>query len=526
MNLCFIVASFLSLLDTVTATNTTVIHGWQSEANQRGTWSIFWSCLATIFICTWSCVHLDVPKREQGEWSRRAFRLLWMALAVVVPEYFVAESFLKYTKARTIRNGIRKRFGTLPRETSKDGTSHLGPGKWDIMHAHFALARGFYIDDDVILIWTNPDKAAQHVMGLLPEPPVSAKDLESRGSADWIKKALAVFQILWFTAQLLLRYITHLHITAVEILTLAFIFCSLIIYGLCWNQAQNVEYPIQLTLRSDAAHSTATTRLDTIMEEESEKDPVTPSRSWDLPPVSPISTKRRSKTTGDLSTSSLDGDWFVAERKESKQSEIQGLPSKELAKSGLSGDTLREKEKHDIPVQGTNSAKLENDLLETALAAQPHIQHLAGASAEKPILVADDLDFKKKYTRCNTLTIYIGAFTGAGFGAVHCLLWDSPFPTSVEKLAWRIAAVGTACMPPLGVFGGGHWFGFLEDRLINRRSLGYGLSALMIWEITLLLCYVCARCCLIVLALMNLRALPADSYQTADWNNLIPHLGV
>ena len=456
-----------------------------------------------------------------------------MALAIVVPEYFVAESFLKYTKARTIRNGIRKRFDTsAPGQPQQGSPSHLTTGEWEIMHAHFALARGFYVDEDTILIWTNPDKAAQHVMGLPPEPPVSSKELESRGSADWIKKVLAVFQILWFTVQLLLRYIEHLHITAIEILTLAFIFCSLIIYGLCFNQAQNVEYPIQLNLRPGVIHGERASNLDTIFEEQPEKDSIRKSKTMGLPTAPHASVMRRAKTTSDLTDSSLDGDWFASERETLKRGEIQGLPSQDLAKSGLSGDTLRESLKYSMTgkkVEGIEMKSVQSqrdDSLITQIDTQNHTPKPTDDHQGKTIIVADDLDLKKKYSRCNNLTIYIGAFTGAGFGAVHCLLWNSPFPTSVEKLAWRIAAVGTACMPPLGVFGGGHWFGFLEDRLEHRLPLGYGLSMLMIWEIVLLCCYVCARACLIVLALMALRALPADSYQTADWNNLIPHLGV
>ena len=44
---------------------------------------------------------------------------------------------------------------------------------------------------------------------------------------------------------------------------------------------------------------------------------------------------------------------------------------------------------------------------------------------------------------------------------------------------------------------------------------------LAIGAVTLL--YVIGRITIIVLAFMSLRALPADAFQTVDWNNYIPH---
>ena len=48
----------------VDARNDTIVHGWVSEPQGRGTTSIVYSCLGTVLICTWSVLHLDVPKRH------------------------------------------------------------------------------------------------------------------------------------------------------------------------------------------------------------------------------------------------------------------------------------------------------------------------------------------------------------------------------------------------------------------------------------------------------------------------------
>ena len=74
-----------------------------------------------------------------------------------------------------------------------------------------------------------------------------------------------------------------------------------------------------------------------------------------------------------------------------------------------------------------------------------------------------------------------------GFGAIHCLAWNSPFPTTKERLAWRISAIATIVVP---------------DFILN---------------------YIFWRLGIILLALIAFRALPADAFETVQWNQYIPH---
>lgn len=54
-------------LGATSAQNDTIVHGWVPEPQGRGTLSLLYSCLATILLCTWSVLHLQVPKRH-GIW--------------------------------------------------------------------------------------------------------------------------------------------------------------------------------------------------------------------------------------------------------------------------------------------------------------------------------------------------------------------------------------------------------------------------------------------------------------------------
>ena len=463
-----------------------------------------------------------------------------MMLAVVVPEYFVAEGFLKLTKARTIRNGIRKRFAASLSESAGCGSSthqsqsqssgnsqHDMPvstkkakrkdvEKWTITHTHFALSKGYFDEDDVILKWEDPHQAAQHVLGVPFEPPVSVEDLYSRGSSDWIKKTIAVFQILWFVIELLIRYIQHLHITAVEILTLAFIFCSLIIYGLCWNQPQNVEYPIKLNLNPNLAQRVRAPREELATKVLAEKNRVLEDKVSEKLEITHASGIDNGLKTKANHANYPQNDGSSVGQPDLEKGQNQEQPSHDLAKRRLRGDNIETARVDD------NSQKQDNENITNE-------EHSGGDDLRDTVRETafgeDDLRFKKKFLWANKLTMYLGACMGSAFGAVHCLLWESSFPTPHEKLAWRIVSISTAIMPLCGVVGGDRWFDFLESRLDHGAPMTHGLSVLMIWEILLLCSYIVARGTLIVLALMALRALPADSYQDADWSSILPHIG-
>lgn len=52
----------------------------------RTIWNIIWSCLATLFACTWLALHLNIPVPDDG-WLKIAFRKVGtMILVVLSPE--------------------------------------------------------------------------------------------------------------------------------------------------------------------------------------------------------------------------------------------------------------------------------------------------------------------------------------------------------------------------------------------------------------------------------------------------------
>ena len=84
----------------------------------RTIWNIVWSCVVTIFSCTWVAVHPNVPcpkKREANGWIERCIwnpflsfvehRLPLFICALFVPEYVLAWAIRQFLSARLIAKG-------------------------------------------------------------------------------------------------------------------------------------------------------------------------------------------------------------------------------------------------------------------------------------------------------------------------------------------------------------------------------------------------------------------------------------
>lgn len=118
--------------------------------------------------------------------------------------------------------------------------------------------------------------------------------------------------------------------------------------------------------------------------------------------------------------------------------------------------------------------------------------------------------------------IMIVAVVAVIFGGVHCLAWNFPFPTSEEKLVWRICAIFVTADPVvLGVicnWGTDYVYMPTPFELLEQGVVGVMISLLTA-------CYVVSRGILFVITLLALRYSPAGVYQTIPWASFIPHLG-
>ena len=87
-----------------TVLSTTALACICPTVDQRSIWDILWSCLATIFACSWVSIHPNIPGPNESQ--RRIFlrRLELMFWAVVGPEMVIAWAFRQWLGACDLEN--------------------------------------------------------------------------------------------------------------------------------------------------------------------------------------------------------------------------------------------------------------------------------------------------------------------------------------------------------------------------------------------------------------------------------------
>ncbi|KAI0599569.1 hypothetical protein F4775DRAFT_550467 [Biscogniauxia sp. FL1348] len=86
-------------------------------------------------------------------------------------------------------------------------------------------------------------------------PNLSEDEISDRGKSDFLVKGLAVTQILWLIMRMISQAAKSLHTSHLEVLTLAYCVCALIIYAFLWNKPQNVKTMHYLHVSADASRS-------------------------------------------------------------------------------------------------------------------------------------------------------------------------------------------------------------------------------------------------------------------------------
>ena len=109
------------------------------------------------------------------------------------------------------------------------------------------------------------------------------------------------------------------------------------------------------------------------------------------------------------------------------------------------------------------------------------------------------------------------AMIGGTFGAIHCLAWNSTFPSHVEQTLWRVSALVVTVSPGLGsmVFAL-QTAGEVVDEPKTLTWIVFGLLGSV---------YCMGRICLLAVALAALRSLPESAYESPSWATYIPHIG-
>lgn len=240
--------------------------GWIPQPNGRGSLDILQSCLATIVLCTWSVLFLNVPDEHEGPWKRFKAKTRWMLFTVFFPEVLTGvaaeqwwsacqavEDFARLEEEWEAALGSVSSSKKTPR--TQNNLVRLRRSPWTMRHAFFADMGAVHLK--------CPDFPAfpvnSHQLIYLVEhnhieyPEIQAKAIWDRNKADALSRVLTLVQIIWFLIQAIGRCVQHLALSTFELSCLAFIFCSINTSFFFRHKPRDVETPFLLSCNATVA---------------------------------------------------------------------------------------------------------------------------------------------------------------------------------------------------------------------------------------------------------------------------------
>ncbi|KAF8969303.1 hypothetical protein BDZ97DRAFT_1915272 [Flammula alnicola] len=444
--------------------------------HSRTGWDISWSCIITIFACTWSAVHPNIPGPRDSGWTCFKRRVVTMFYAMVAPELMAFWAMRQYSGARKImrdynehiakatpptlstfesmRQGVREWFkGPL---VVKQGPEAERP--WTITHGFFVQMGGFLLCKGGRPIRTVNYKDLEKLIktGAIEIPMINELDIQDRSKGDFISKGIVVLQTTWFIIQCATRWAEKLPLTELEVVTLAFAVLNGIIYGVWWYKPQNVGVAVCIEEKKVGTEGDA----DAVG---SETEAMIPKVGW---------LRRQLKQgfedvgAGDSLICWLPYLWVV-------------MPLR------LVESVLRPLDKM------TSNDKMPYGALRV------------------PMFYAEMFDNGRVRRVVVTASLAIAIL----FGSMHLIAWSFAFPSRTEQLLWRISTLVIIAEPALFALA------VLLDNFDVDKLAWLGLPAALGLPL-----YIIARIFLVTEAFLSLRALPQAAYQSIKWTSVIPHL--
>ncbi|KAL9048986.1 MAG: hypothetical protein Q9206_005749 [Seirophora lacunosa] len=207
---------------------------WTLKPDDRGPWDIVWTCLLTIFLCCWTSICVNCQCSADSYWDRFRDKLDLAVFTIIGPDIVLLLAVGQWESAR---------------RSVKNFKAITPPGrKWSKRQAFFADMGGYHLESPGYP--TFPLNAPQLLFmiskGYVEFPAEDETDIEDRNKRDGLARLLTVGQILVFLIKAIVRASRHLHITSLEVTTLAFIFAMILASWFWKDKPQDINVPIIL----------------------------------------------------------------------------------------------------------------------------------------------------------------------------------------------------------------------------------------------------------------------------------------
>jgi hypothetical protein len=223
-------------------TNNALLLPWQSEPDGRSSFDILWSSLVTLFACTWTVLHLNIPKKGLSQWKIGLRKVRWLLITAIAPELVTAYAFGEFLQARSLLESMR--------------SCGIATADWDLSHGFYfnmgalnletkdgyeiPVCRKHYCGDG----WTericNEDVITLRLMDLIKYPEVSKQEIQDRSKGDTFVKIFALLQSAWFVFSAVSRAIAKLPVSPIELSCCAYVFCTCITYAFWWHKPKDI----------------------------------------------------------------------------------------------------------------------------------------------------------------------------------------------------------------------------------------------------------------------------------------------
>ena len=216
-------------------------------ADQRTIWDILWSCLTTIFACSWVSIHPNIPAPDESSWRIFLRRLELMFWAVIAPEMIITWALRQWLGAQRLEKLYKGGQNCIQfyRQILNYKILTLIDRGWTKTHGHFIQMGGFMLFEGEIPKSVLTPKRFSELLaaGKIEFPTVTVEeiDIEDRSKADAFSKTIAFIQTLWFVAQCITRGAQHLDLTLVELLTLSLAVLNGLMYFLWAIESTSVR---------------------------------------------------------------------------------------------------------------------------------------------------------------------------------------------------------------------------------------------------------------------------------------------
>ena len=204
----------------------------EDRFDTRSIYNILWSCLSTIFACTWITVHPNIPAPGDSRWAVLRRRLAIMGYFLLAPEFVIFWAARQYFGARSLTKKHQNKTG------------------WTRAHAFFLIMGGFTLHErgKPLRVLEAKDLEELSEAGKIEWPTITKEEIADRSKGDYLSKTIVLFQTTWFVGQCIARGAYGLTVTELEVVTIAFASLTGVIYYLWWDKPLDVRCSIPVHL--------------------------------------------------------------------------------------------------------------------------------------------------------------------------------------------------------------------------------------------------------------------------------------